>query len=74
MYLLLSGKTRYVPEGAHVRVHQIWMGDRADDAKAASIPRSSSPPTRYTFCSVTEYIGSCVEISTGEAIGTDDNP
>jgi len=36
VFLLLSGKTRYVPEGAHVRVHQIWMGDRADDAKAAS--------------------------------------
>jgi hypothetical protein len=33
---LLSGKTRYVPEQAHVRVHQIWMGDRADDARAAS--------------------------------------
>ena len=36
VFLLLSGKTRYVPESAHVRVHQIWMGDRADDAKAAS--------------------------------------
>jgi hypothetical protein len=36
VFLLLSGKTRYVPEGAHVRVHQIWMGDRADNAKAAS--------------------------------------
>src|SRR6202795_1560812 len=36
VFLLLSGKTRYVPDGAHVRVHQIWMGDRADDAKAAS--------------------------------------
>jgi len=36
VFLLLSGKTRYVPEGAHVRVHQIWMGDRADDARAAS--------------------------------------
>src|SRR5260370_9296380 len=36
VFLLLSGKTRYVPETAHVRVHQIWMGDRADDAKAAS--------------------------------------
>ncbi len=35
-FLLLSGKTRYVPEAAHVRVHQIWMGDRADDARAAS--------------------------------------
>src|SRR5205085_8363665 len=36
VFLLLSGKARYVPDGAHVRVHQIWMGDRADDAKAAS--------------------------------------
>jgi hypothetical protein len=36
VFLLLSGKTRYVPLAAHVRVHQIWMGDRADDAKAAS--------------------------------------
>ena len=36
VFLLLSGKVRYVPDGAHVRVHQIWMGDRADDARAAS--------------------------------------
>jgi hypothetical protein len=36
VFLLLSGKARYVPDAAHVRVHQIWMGDRADDAKAAS--------------------------------------
>ena len=35
VFLLLAGKTRYVPETAHVRVHQIWMGDRANDAKAA---------------------------------------
>lgn len=35
-FLLLSGKSRYIPEGAHVRVHQIWMGDRADDARAAA--------------------------------------
>jgi hypothetical protein len=36
VFLLLSGKTRYVSPASHVRVHQIWMGDRADDAKAAS--------------------------------------
>ena len=36
VFLLLSGKTRYVPEAAHVRVHQIWMGDRAEDARAAN--------------------------------------
>src|SRR6202795_3672444 len=36
VFLLLSGKTRYVPETAHVRVHQIWIGDRAGDAKAGT--------------------------------------
>ena len=36
VFLLLSGKTRYVSPASHVRVHQIWMGDRADDARAAS--------------------------------------
>lgn len=36
VFLLLAGNSRYVPEGAHVRVHQIWMGDRAEDARAAS--------------------------------------
>jgi hypothetical protein len=36
VYLLLSGKVRYVPEKAHVRVHQIWMSDRTEDAKAST--------------------------------------
>jgi hypothetical protein len=57
VFLLLSGKTRYVPEGAHVRVHQIWMGDRADDAKAATysaqdlmiIERDVGRLAKYTF-------------------------
>ncbi|HEY5131828.1 MAG TPA: hypothetical protein VIJ35_31795, partial [Bradyrhizobium sp.] len=57
VYLLLSGKTRYVPETAHVRVHQIWMGDRADDAKAASytaqdlmiVERDIGRLAKYTF-------------------------
>jgi hypothetical protein len=57
VFLLLSGKTRYVPEAAHVRVHQIWMGDRADDAKAASytaqdlmiVERDIGRLAKYTF-------------------------
>ena len=57
VFLLLSGKTRYVPPVAHVRVHQIWMGDRADDAKAASytaqdlmiVQRDIGRLTKYTF-------------------------
>jgi hypothetical protein len=57
VFLLLSGKTRYVPESAHVRVHQIWMGDRAEDAKAASytaqdlmiVERDVGRLAKYTF-------------------------
>jgi len=56
-YLLLAGLSRYVPPGAHVRVHQIWMGDRADDAKAASytaqdltiVERDIGRLAKYTF-------------------------
>jgi hypothetical protein len=56
-FLLLSGKTRYVPQQAHLRVHQIWMGDRADDAKAASytaqdlmiVERDVGRLAKYTF-------------------------
>ncbi|MDB5549445.1 MAG: hypothetical protein JWP21_2892 [Tardiphaga sp.] len=36
VFLLLSGKTRYVPDGVYVRVHQIWMGDRAENARAST--------------------------------------
>jgi hypothetical protein len=57
VFLLLSGKARYVPDGAHVRVHQIWMGDRADDARAASysaqdmmiVERDIGRLAKYTF-------------------------
>ena len=57
VFLLLSGKTRYVPEAAHVRVHQIWIGDRADDAKAANyaaedlmvVERDIGRLAKYTF-------------------------
>ncbi|WP_424627204.1 hypothetical protein [Bradyrhizobium sp. SYSU BS000235] len=57
VFLLLSGNTRHVPAGAHVRVHQIWMGDRADDAKASSysaqdlmiVQRDVGRLAKYTF-------------------------
>jgi hypothetical protein len=57
VFLLLSGSARYVPGAAHVRVHQIWMGDRADDAKAASytaqdmmiVERDIGRLAKYTF-------------------------
>ena len=57
VFLLLSGKTRFVPPVAHVRVHQIWMGDRADDAKAATytaqdlmiVERDIGRLAKYTF-------------------------
>jgi hypothetical protein len=46
-----------VPEQAHVRVHQIWMGDRADNARAASytaddlmiVERDVGRLAKYTF-------------------------
>jgi len=57
VFLLLAGKKRYVPETAHVRVHQIWMGDRADDARAANysaddlmiVERDIGRLAKYTF-------------------------
>jgi hypothetical protein len=57
VYLLLAGKTRYVPPGAHVRVHQIWMGDRADHPRRASytaqdltiVERDLGRLANYTF-------------------------
>jgi hypothetical protein len=57
VFLLLSGSSRHVPDGAHVRVHQIWMGDRADDARAASytaqdltiVERDIGRLAKYTF-------------------------
>jgi hypothetical protein len=35
-YLLLAGKQRFVPPEAQVLVHEIWLGDRREDAAAAS--------------------------------------
>jgi hypothetical protein len=57
VFLLLAGKTRYVPETARVRVHQIWLSDRADDAKAAAytaddmmiVERDIGRLAKYTF-------------------------
>jgi hypothetical protein len=57
VFLLLAGKSRHVPEQAHVRVHQIWMGDRADNARAASytandlmiVERDIGRLAKYTF-------------------------
>jgi hypothetical protein len=57
VFLLLAGKTRYVPETAHIRVHQIWLGDRADDAEAATysaddlmiVERDIGRLAKYTF-------------------------
>lgn len=56
-FLLLAGTTRYVGEESRVRVHQIWMGDRADDARAASysaqdlmiVERDIGRLAKYTF-------------------------
>jgi hypothetical protein len=57
VFLLLAGVNRYVPPTAHIRVHQIWMGDRAENAKAATytaqdvstIERDIGRLAKYTF-------------------------
>ncbi|HEY0235672.1 MAG TPA: hypothetical protein VGC86_11570 [Afipia sp.] len=57
VFLLLGAATREIPPQAHVRVHQIWMGDRASDAKAASysaqdmtiVERDVGRLAKYTF-------------------------
>src|SRR6516162_3610387 len=36
VFLLLSGKSRYVPEQAHVRVHQTWLRYRAGAARGSN--------------------------------------
>ena len=36
VFVLLAGAERIIPQGARVMVHQIWLGDRRDDAAAAA--------------------------------------
>ena len=57
VFLLLSGKVRYVSEEANVRVHQIWMSDRTENAKASTytaqdlmiVQRDIGRLAKYTF-------------------------
>ena len=57
VFLLLSGKVRYIPEEAHVRVHQIWMSNRTENAKASTytaqdmmlVERDIGRLAKYTF-------------------------
>lgn len=57
VFLLLGAAKREIPPQAHIRVHQIWMGDRASDAKAASysaqdmtiVERDVGRLAKYTF-------------------------
>jgi hypothetical protein len=57
VFMLLAGTARYVPAAAQVRVHQIWMGDRADDPKASTysaqdmtiVERDIGRLAKYTF-------------------------
>ncbi len=57
VFLLLGAATREIPPQAHIRVHQIWMGDRANDPKAAKysaddmtiVERDVGRLAKYTF-------------------------
>jgi hypothetical protein len=56
-FVLLSGVKRIVPPQARVRVHQIWLGDRREDATAAVysaedlvlVQRDIGKLAQYTF-------------------------
>ena len=56
-FVLLSGVKRIVPPEARVRVHQIWLGDRREDATAAVysaedlvlVQRDIGKLAQYTF-------------------------
>lgn len=57
VFLLLGAAAREIPPQAHVRVHQIWMGDRANDARASKysaddmsiVERDIGRLAKYTF-------------------------
>lgn len=55
VFLLLAGVSRDVPPQAHVRVHQIWMGDRATDAKAASYSAEDLMIVQHDVGSLAKY-------------------
>jgi hypothetical protein len=56
-FLMLAGAKRIVPPEARVRVHQIWLGDRREDAAAATysaedlvlVQRDIGRLAQYTF-------------------------
>lgn len=57
VFLMLAGTVRDVPPQAYVRVHQIWMGDRADKPQDANysahdlmiVERDIGRLAKYTF-------------------------
>jgi hypothetical protein len=57
VFLLLSGEIRYVPEQAHIGVHQIWLGNRVENAEVATydaqdmmiVERDIGRLAKYTF-------------------------
>ncbi len=57
VFLLLSGNVRYVPQEAHVRVHQIWMGNRTENPQVGTynaqdmmiVERDIGRLAKYTF-------------------------
>jgi hypothetical protein len=55
VFLLLAGETRTVPDGARVRVHQIWMGDRANNAQAASYSAQDMTTVQRDVGRLAEY-------------------
>jgi len=54
-FVLLGGVKRYIPPGARVLVHQIWLGDRRDDAAAATYSADDLVAVQRDIGSLMQY-------------------
>lgn len=56
VFVLLGGVKRFVPEAAHVSVHQIWPASKQDDANAAAYPARTMAQTQRMLGEVAQYL------------------
>lgn len=54
-FVLLGGVQRYVPPSARVLVHQIWLGDRREDAVAANYTAEDLVVVQRDIGSILQY-------------------
>lgn len=54
-FVLLAGVARIVPPEANVRVHQIWLGDRREDAAAAAYSAEDLVVVQHDIGKLAQY-------------------